>query len=214
MEYRRLNASLEPLQTCYGKANGEKYAEGQDNDDVAVPRVNAELENRPSVEELVARYDVPTVQYKTRRVGGAEDGPPFMKIPVSGDVAVIGFRKNLVIDCMAARSLPCLDQNQRDAFVRRTMKPERLNIKVEMSGLLEQGQHQWAPIYQIGGLRFESYGTKYRKRGQLTHYVDSKNPNRWHRVKEDVAGTPYAAGFLGSANQKDERDMARKGWAG
>jgi hypothetical protein len=61
-------------------------------------------------------------------------------------------------------------------------------------------------------LRFEPYGTQYRKRGQLTQYVDSKNPNRWHRVKEDVAGTPRGAEFLGSADQNDKDDMAKKGW--
>jgi hypothetical protein len=105
-----------PLQTAFGKADSEKYVEGADYgedgedeaiDDVAVPHADAELENRPSVEEMVARYDVPGVQYETRAVRCRTGGPIFqgfkpcadesftreMKIPVSGIVDVFEYPK-------------------------------------------------------------------------------------------------------------------------
>jgi hypothetical protein len=95
-------------------------------------------------------------------------------------------------------------EKQIGIVVDRIAKPERLNINdVDKSN---PKNRPWS-ICRIGGLRFES-------RGRLTHYVNAKNPNRWHRVKEDVAGTPRGPEFLGSANQKDEDDMAKKGWEG
>jgi hypothetical protein len=223
-DYRELNKSTEPLQTNYLQADNDNhgYDQGSVEGDAKKPLrdAEAELETRPNLDELVERYSAPTVEYETLQVG-LITGPRLsdcgycmaptsplireMKIPVSGDVWCIGFRKDLVdLEKAARKSLAAYalrqatyphwprameeTQEQIDTFVDRILKPERLNIAdVDMT-------KKWT-VYEIGDLRFAPYRTKHHYRGQATHYRDN---GRWFPVKEDEYGTPYGPKSKGS----------------
>ena len=73
--YRELNKSFEPLQSSTERYDDEEREDGDPK------QPDAELETRPTENELIALYSVATVKYETRRCG-VVDGP----IPVSGDV--------------------------------------------------------------------------------------------------------------------------------
>jgi hypothetical protein len=117
-EYRALNESTEPLQTNYLQADNDNYGYDKGSsvlggDDTKKPlrSAEAEWEMRPSVQEMEARWSVPTVKYETRQVG-LITGPRLsdcgycmaptsplireMKIPVSGDIECIGIRKGII----------------------------------------------------------------------------------------------------------------------
>jgi hypothetical protein len=223
MKYRGLNESFEPVQTIYGKVDGEKYLDGVDyaEDDVPQPAVDAELENRPSVEEMEARCANVVRMYPLAFL-------PFpwlyKPVPVVVGVECIGHRKGTGLEEAARKSLAAYAQSQatsrtphwprakdpNDAkqigiVVDRIAKQERLNIN-------DVGMNKRWSVRRIGGLRFESSDRTHRWLGQLTQYVNAKNPKRWHSAKEDVAGTPRGPAFLGSADQNDKEDMAKKGW--
>jgi hypothetical protein len=180
--YFELNKSFEPLQSNYGKADNDNFTE-QDwvEGDAKKPErdVEAEREIRPSVNELVQRYDVPTVKFETRVVRCRMGGPAFrgfkpcddesftreMKIPVSGDV-----------QCMVTYTDTVVTREKRSVEVERQ--------KLVMIDDLKKGD-RWS-IYRIGDLRFAPCETKHHYRGQLTHYRDN---GRWFRPK-DAYGTP------------------------
>jgi hypothetical protein len=214
MEYRRPNGSLEPLQSSTERYDDAEREEGDAEQPERSP--DAELETRPTRNELVALYSVPNVQYMSE-IGYCRAHAPSVIIysgNYGGDVECIGFHKDITLaECEdAARKSLGINATQKriDKFIERTFKKEvRLKIaEVDMS-------REWS-IYQIGGLRFAPKRTKdYRGqvvwRGALTSYKDKNGI--WRRVKVDESGTSYGPKFLGSANQKDEEDMARKGWA-
>jgi hypothetical protein len=206
-DYRELNNSFESSQSNWRQADNDNYGEeDREEGDLKKPErdAEAELEMRPGVNELISRYDVPTIKYKIRQVG-LITGPKLsdfgycmaptsplireMTVPVDGDVECIGFRKDNLSEYVtsAHAALPKRGvrrtQKQIDAYVDRLAKPELLNI----DDLAKD--RKWT-IYQVGGLRFSPLRTKHHWRGQLTHYRDENNNDRWFPAKEDDYGTP------------------------
>jgi hypothetical protein len=210
-DYRELNKSTESLQSNFLQADNDNFGDPEWKEgDLKKPQRDAEgeLETRPNLTELAACYDVPAVQYETRQVG-LITGPRLtdcgycmapisplirqMKIPVSGDVEVLGFREDRVLEYEHAARMSLAGRVRRtrkqiNIYVDRILKPERLNIS---------DVAKWRPwtLVQIGGVRFAPYRTKHHYRGQQTHYRDN---DRWFRVKEDECGTPYGPESKGS----------------
>jgi hypothetical protein len=120
-----------------------------------------------------------------------------MIVPVSGDVWCIGFHKDRLLEYedSARKSLAGLEiwraQEQINTYVDRIAKPEILDIS-------DVARHRKWTICQIGDLRFAPYRTKLHYRGQVTHYRDPENKDRWFRTKEDEYGTPYGPKSKGS----------------
>jgi hypothetical protein len=219
-EYRRLNGSLERLQTSYGKTDGDNYEypddagdEGGEKPEAKYP-LDSTLENRPSVEEMEACLASVVTMYPLTFLWH------YIIVPVFHNIECFGFSKRGVSDLRLAaiesmgayarkqaasrtRHWPiakyAYDEKQIGVVVDRTAttpKKERLNIKdVDMS-------KHWS-ICRIGGLHFESSG-------KLTHYQDKNGIKRG--VKVDVPRKARGPAFLGSANQEDEKDMANKCW--
>jgi hypothetical protein len=218
-EYRELNKSTEPLQSNYGQADNDNFTE-QDwvEEDLKKPErdAEAELETRPTPEEMAARYSVPTVQYEIRQVG-LITGPRLsdcgycmapispliraIKIPVSGDVECIGFRKTSMTECERAAHMSLAGlgirrtQKQIGIYVDRILKPELLNIgDIDVS-------KKWT-LYRIGDLYFAPHRTKKHRRGELTHYeIDGRK----FKAK-DQYGTPYGPKSKGSNDNVDSAD--------
>jgi hypothetical protein len=218
-EYRRLNGSLEPLQTSYGKTDGDNYeypddagAEGGEKPEAKYP-LDSTFENRPSVEEMEACLANVVTMYPMTFLWH------YIIVPVFHNIECIGFRKGVIHDLKpaaiesmgayarqqaASRRLHwpvakyAYDEKQIGIVVDRMEKPkqERLNVRdVDMSKPLS--------ICRIGGLHFEPSG-------KLTHYQDKNGIKHW--VKVDVPRKARGPAFSGSANQKDNDDMRRKGW--
>jgi hypothetical protein len=219
LEYFELNKSFESLQSNFLKADNDNFGDPEwEEGDLKKPLRDpeAELETRPNYAELVACYDVPTVQYETRQVG-LITGPKLgdcgycmfptsplihvMKIPVSGDVWCIGFNKDKLLehDASARNALPTRGirrtQNRINDYADRIEKPELLNIS-------DVAMHRKWTIHQVGGLRFAPYRmvskTKISFKGTVTHYRANR---RWRRAKEDKYGTPYGPQSKGSNPQ-------------
>jgi hypothetical protein len=218
-EYRRLNGSREPLQTSYGKTDGDNYeypdgagVEGGEKPE-AKYALDSTFENRPSVEEMEACLANVVTMYPMTFLWH------YIIVPVFHNIECIGFRKGIIHDFkpaaiesmgayarrQAAEPKPHLprakcayDEKQISIVVGRMTKPkqERLNVRdVDMSKPLS--------ICRIGGLHFEPSG-------KLTHYQDKNGIKHW--VKVDVPRKARGPAFLGSANQKDDDDMRRNGW--
>lgn len=213
-DYRVLNQSTEHLQSNWGSADNDNYHEAKrEEGDPKIPErdAEAELETRPTENELADCYDVPTVQYETRMVSTVDYprviepgycvtcGMTEMKIPIGGDVWCVGFSKETLLeyDASARSTLPRRGvrrtQKQIDDYIDRIAKPELLNIS-------DVAKHRKWSLLQMGGLFFTPYQTKRHYRGQLTHYTDSKGQKRV--AKEDEYGTPYGPESKGS----DERN--------
>jgi hypothetical protein len=208
-DYRELNKSFESLQSNWIEADNNNYGDPErEEGDLKKPErdAEAELETRPGENELITHYSAPTIEYETRQVG-LTTGPKLsdcgycmaptsphireLKIPVSGDVWCIGFHKDKLLEYedSARMALPKRGvrrtPKQINDYVDRVGEPELLNISDVAK------DRKWT-IYQVGGLRFSPHRTKHPHwRGQLTHYRDTKNKDRWFRAKEDEYGTPY-----------------------
>jgi hypothetical protein len=218
-EYRRLNGSLEPLQTSYGKTDGDSYeypddagTEGGEKPEAKYP-LDSTFENRPSVEEMEACLANVVTMYPMTFLWH------YIIVPVFHNIECIGFRKGIIHDLKpaaiesmgafarrqaASRRLHwpvakyAYDEKQIGIVVDRMEKPkqERLNVRdVDMSKPLS--------ICRIGGLHFEPSG-------KLTHYQDKNGIKHW--VKVDVPRKARGPAYLGSANQEDNDDMRRNGW--
>jgi hypothetical protein len=71
LDYRELNESAQPLQSNFLQADNDNFSDPEwEEGDLKKPLrdAEAELETRPTENELAACHDVPTVQYETRRV--------------------------------------------------------------------------------------------------------------------------------------------------
>jgi hypothetical protein len=208
-DYRELNKSVEPLQSNWMQADNDNFTDPEwEEGDLKKPLRDpeAELETRPNLTELTARWDLPAVQYETRMVSTVDYprliepgycltcGKTEMKIPLSGDVWCIGFHKDKLLehDASARNALPKRGirrtQKRINDYADRIETPELLNISDVAR------DRKWT-IYQMGSLRFAPYGTERHRRGQVTHYRDN---GRWFSAKEDEYGTPYGPESKGS----------------
>jgi hypothetical protein len=208
-EHRNLNQSTEPIQSNWLKSDNDNFEEREEGDAPKPKRsFDAELEMRPSVNELASRWS--GVKYETWRVRTSdirlsEDGylcNPIdayreMKIPVSGDVEVFGFHRSLGIKATQKQ----IDEFKRQhkngtkqhnahvwAWVDHAWKPRILNIAdVDKS-------RKWT-LYRIGDLFFAPDRTKEDRKGAVTHYIGSNGKKI--RAK-DKYGSPYGPESTGS----------------
>ena len=146
----------------------------------------------------VALCSKATVTYETRMVSTVDYprliepgycltcGKTEMKIPVSGDVWCIGYRKDKLLehDAAARNALPKRGirrtQNRINDYADRIENPVLVNIS-------NVAKHRKWTLFSIGGAFFAPYRTKLHYRGQLIHYTDSNGQKRV--VKEDEHGT-------------------------
>jgi hypothetical protein len=239
-EYRRLNGSLEPLQTGFGKSDGEfvDFPNEEDGEAGGKPEVkyplDSTMETRPNEKELERGWT--GAKYETRMVHTSDYprliepgycltcGKTEMKIPVSGSVECVGFSKVVMCDLGIAARETMTEYWKRQATEPNPNwpKPKRKNEKQigivvgrtatkERFNISEVDMSKSWQVRRVGGLRFAPYETKYYRLGQLTHYQDKNGIE--HRAKVDVPKKARGPAFFGSADKNNEDEMKRKGWA-
>jgi hypothetical protein len=236
-EYLRLNGSLVPLQTIFGKSDGilvdfpgDADSEGGERPEAKYP-LDSTLQNRPSVQELAASW--PAGKYETRLVRCRPGGPAFqgfnpcedasftreMSIPISGSVVVLEYPKG---------KSKSRDDEADDSIAGYRQRYKEHHAPAHWPDPKRKTQKQ------IGVVRDRTAEQELGVAPRLLHISQVDKTRKWHisrigklhfapnghlikygtyyKPMVDVPRKAKGAAFSGSADQNDKEEMKRKGW--